>query len=338
MRARRPGRHPLFLPATTVAAIVGLVAAACTVPPPPPPPPPGEIFPGTNCAITPTSAFWRADVSGLPVHPNSANWIANSGQTAGSGGSRSLKADFGSGLWNGEKIGIPYNVADSSTPRYNLTFDIADESDQVPYPIPGNPNIEGGGDRHILTVEKDTCRLYETWDTRLNNGQWEAGSGATWSMTSNAMRPDTWTSADAAGLQILPGLVRWEEWNSGVIPHAIRITIPHTQRAYDWPASHQAGDTTSSNTPKMGAWMRLKSTVNPDNYDPYLRPIIVALKTYGAVVADNGSPFYMSGAPDERWDNEKLQLLSAIRGSDFEYVNTTSLKVANNSYQATTAS
>lgn len=334
-------RLATLVPAIALAGAVVVVSSACVGPPPPPPT--GPVFPGTNCLVTPNNSVWRSNVSALPVHPNSANWIANSGQTAGSGTTARLKADFGSGLWQGEKIGIPFNVVDNSTPKYDFVFDIDDESDYVQYPIANPLNIEGGGDKHILSVNKDTCQLYETWDSRLNGSQWEAGSGATWSMTSNAMRQDSWTSGDAAGLQILPGLVRYDEMvTNGVIPHAIRMTIPHTQQSYMWPASHQAGDTTNTNYPKMGAWLRLKSTVNVNNYDPYLRPLVQALKTYGGIIADNGSPFYMSGAPNEGWDNSKLALLNGtgpngLKGSDFEYVDTSSLKVANNSYQSSTA-
>jgi hypothetical protein len=155
-------------------------------------------------------------------------------------------------------------------------------------------------------------------------------------MRSNAMRPDTWTSGDAAGLPILPGLVRWEEVDAGKVLHAIRMTVPSTADGYVWPASHEAGSG-GANTMPMGSWLRLKSTVDEMDYDPYIRPIIVALKKYGGVIADNGSAWYMSGVPDERWDNDKLQLLGALHGSDFEVVDPTSIKVADNSYQATTA-
>jgi len=339
-RSPRRARRTRAAAVASASVVVALLGGACVAPPPPG----GPYFPGTTCLVTPANSVWRSKVDTLPVHPNSANWIANSGQSAGSGANARLKADFGSGLWDGEKIGIPFNVVDNSTPTHDFVFDYDEDSDHVPYPIASPLNIEGGGDKHILSVNKDTCRLYETWNSRLNGSQWEAGSGATWSMTSNAMRPDTLTSADAAGLQILPGLVRYDEAvTNGVIPHAIRMTIPHTQRSYQWPASHQAGDTTNANYPKMGAWLRLKATVDVNSFDPYLRPIIQALKTYGGIIADNGSPFYMSGAPDEGWDNDKLALLNGtgpngLKGSDFEYVDTSSLKVADNSYQSTTAS
>jgi hypothetical protein len=273
----------------------------------------------------------------VPVHPSSSTWIASIGST------RSLKADFGSGLWNGGPIGIPYNIVPGDQPKVSVSFEYAGESDPGGYPIPPNPYIEGGpnstGDRHILMVDKDNCRLYELYAAYPNgDGTWRAGSGAIWDMRSNAMRPAGWTSADAAGLQILPGLVRYDEVEAGQVLHAIRITVPTTHRSYVWPASHHAGSTSSTAYPPMGAWLRLKASVNPDNYDPYVRPIIIALKTYGAVIADNGSAFYLSGVPDDRWDNDKLRALAAIKGSDFEFIDASSLRVQPGSYAATTAS
>lgn len=313
--------------ATAVLSVLALFATGCAAPFTP--------IPGVaSCNITPANAFWRADVRSLPVHPLSATYINTAGATAG------LKADFGSGLWNGGRIGIPYDVVPGSQPKVTVTFDYDEDSDHVGYPIPAAPSVEGGGDHHILMVDKDNCRLYELFDARPGPNGWasgvEAGSGATWDMRSNAMRPDGFTSADAAGLQILPGLVRYEEVLAGRVQHAIRMTVPGTQDSYVWPASHRAATAGTSAMP-MGTWLRLKASVNELNFDPAVRPIIVALKTYGGVIADNGAPFYMTGVPDERWDNDKLATLGAIKGSDFEVVNASSLQVAADSYQATTA-
>jgi hypothetical protein len=309
-----------------IAAVV-LVAAGCEHIP---------VFGAPDCRLTPMNSYWRADVRGLPVHSRSTSYINNIGPT------RTLKADFGSGLWDGGPIGIPYVVVPGSQPPVPISFEYWDESDPGPYPIPPNPPIEGGpasdGDRHVIVVDKDHCVYYETFATYPDGeGGWEAGSGAIWDMASNELHPDTWTSADAAGLPILPGLVRYEEVAAGKVLHAIRITVPTTQHAYVWPARHRAGSTTNVNFPPMGTWLRLSSSVDPTTFDPMVRPIVVALQTYGAIVADNGSAWYMSGVPDPRWDNDKLRQLGRIKGTDFQVVDTTSLIVDPDSGQATTA-
>jgi hypothetical protein len=267
--------------------------------------------------------------------------VATVGATAG------LKADFGSGLRAvgrraGGPIGLPYTTVPGTQPKVAMTFDYASESNPGPYPFPANAPIEGGavstGDRHVLVVDRDACKLYETWDSHRNaDGSWHAGSGAVFDLGSNALRPAGWTSADAAGLPILPGLVRYDEVAAGVVAHAIRMTVPRTQKTYLWPARHQAGATTDLNTPRMGERFRLPSTVDPASFDPAVRPIIVALQHYGAIVADNGSAWYLSGAPDARWNNDLLATLGRIKGSDFEAVDTRSLIVSPNSGQATTA-
>ena len=207
-----------------------------------------------------------------------------------------------------------------------------DESDPGPYPIPDDAPIEGGpqsdGDRHVLVVERDSCILYEVYAAYPQaDGSWEAGSGAVWDLRSNDLHPDTWTSADAAGLPILPGLVRYEEVEAGRVGHAIRFTAPRTRRQYLWPARHFASSSTAIELPPMGAWFRLKSTVDPADFSPQTRPIVVALQTHGMILADNGSPWYLSGAPDERWNNDVLRELLTLRGSDFEAVDTSSLIV-----------
>jgi hypothetical protein len=329
-KGRRRHRR-LGLSTLAVASVVAVFSSGCAV---------FTAIPGvTGCNITPPNSFWRANITTLPVHAKSATYVNTIGATA------PLKADFGSGLYQGSPIGIPYNVVPGTQTKRTVTFEFWDESDDVGYPIPNPPKIEGGGDRHVLMVDKDNCRLYELYKTYPGtNNDWTsgitAGSGATWDMRSNAMRPDTWTSGDAAGLQILPGLVRYEEVNagSGTVRHAIRMTVPDTAGVYVWPASHKTNSLSPNTYPPMGTWVRLKSTINPANFDPYVRPIIVALKTYGGVVADNGGAWFMSGVPDSRWDNAKLATLAAIHGSDFEIVDASSEKVANNSYQARTAS
>ncbi|HEY5154656.1 MAG TPA: hypothetical protein VIJ47_07980 [Acidimicrobiales bacterium] len=307
-----------------------LVAVACN--------PPASHVPGApNCPLSPATSYWRADVSKLPVLAKSPTYVASEGATAG------LKADFGSGLWDGGPIGIPFTTVPGTQPKVAMTFDYADESNPGPYPFPANAPIEGGatatGDRHVLVVDRDACKLYETWDSHPNaDGSWHTGSGAVFDLTSNALRPAGWTSADAAGLPILPGLVRYDEVAGGTIRHAIRMTVPHTQQAYLWPARHQAGESTNANLPHMGEWFRLKASVDPAGFDPAVRPIIVALQQYGAIIADNGLPWFLSGAPDARWNNDLLATLGRIKGSDFEAVDTRSLIVNANSGQATTAS
>jgi hypothetical protein len=281
----------------------------------------------------PASSHWHAKVTSLPVTANSSKLVASVGTTA------SLKADFGSGLWDGGPIGIPYLVVPGDQPRVRVTFDYADESDPGPYPVPAHPPIEGGaasdGDRHVLLVDKGACRLYELYDAHpTSTSAWTAGSGAVWDLRSNALRPTGWTSADAAGLPILPGLVRYDEVAAGRIDHAIRMTVPRSRQAYLWPARHQAGSTTSADVPAMGQRFRLKATVREADFPAQVRPIITALKTYGAIVADNGSAWYLSGVPDERWDNDALATLRRITGASFEAVDASSLRVSADSGEA----
>lgn len=288
--------------------------------------------PGTACPSFPNTSHWHADVRSLPVRPNSAALVNSVGA-----GSR-LKADFGSGLWNGGPIGIPYTVVPANQARVAVSFDYADESDPGPYPVPADALVEGGpqstGDRHVLVVDQGSCHLYEMFDAHsLADGSWHAGSGADWDLRSNALRPAGWTSADAAGLPILPGLVRYDEVAAGRVDHAIRITVPVSRRAYLWPATHQAGSTTSVDAPAMGERFRLKASVDPAAFPASVRPIVVALKTYGGIVADNGAAWFMSGAPDERWDNTALRSLATISGSDLEAVDASSLMLSPTSGQ-----
>jgi len=221
--------------------------------------------------------------------------------------------------------GIPYNIVSTATPRSTVAFDHDDESDQVGYPIPANPKIEGGSDGHILMVDKDACRLYELFDARQAGGDWAAGSGATWDLRSNALRPAGWTSADAAGLPILPGLVRYDEVMAGAIAHALRFTAPQTRRAYIYPARHYASSSTSLALPPMGLRVRLKSTFNTAGLSPTARVIAEALKRYGMILADNGSPWYITGVSDPGFDDDVLHELDVITGRDLEVVDTTGL-------------
>ena len=292
----------------------------------------GRPVPGApSCPMTPTDSFWHADVSGLPVHPQSATWISSIGGTAG------LKADFGAGMWNGGPIGIPYTTVSGTQARVPVSFTYADESDPGPYPIPPNAPIEGGsssaGDRHVLVVDRDACRLWELYSAYPQNGgaSWTAGSGATWDLNSNGMRPLGWTSGDAAGLPILPGLVRYDEVAAGVIDHVIRFTAPRTANAYVWPASHKAA-TGGASDPPMGAWLRLKASYGISGFSTQNQVILRALKKHGMVLADNGSPFFMSGVPDPGWNDSDLNVLKTIPGSAFEAVDVSSLKVSSTSY------
>jgi hypothetical protein len=276
--------------------------------------------PVAGCPLFPRNNYWHADVSELPVHARSDDWVRSIGLGA------ELKADFGSGLWNGHPIGIPTNVVTDATPTYRFRFDYASESDRVRYPVPARPRIEGGGDRHLLAVNKSTCKLYELFAVRRTRTGWRAGSGAVYDLRSNALRPAGWTSADAAGLPMLPGLVRWNEVAAGHIDHAIRFTAPRTQSRYLWPARHEASDSNDPALPPMGAWFRLKASVDITGYSGPLRVILEALKTHGMILADNGSPWYMSGVPDPHWNNDLLNSLGDhFTGRDFEAVDTSSL-------------
>lgn len=271
-----------------------------------------------NSKIFPANNPWNQDISSLEVDPNSYALISSIGLNTG------LHPDFGT-IWEGAPIGIPYVVVPGNQPKSNVTFDYADESDIGPYPIPDNPPIEGGpnssGDRHILILDADNWKLYELFSAYLTPGGWHAGSGAIFDLNSNSLRPKGWTSADAAGLPILPGLVRYDEvviYKS--INHALRFTARQTRRAYVHPARHFASSNTSSNLPPMGMRVRLKSSVNISGFPEPVQVILTALKKYGMFLADNGSNWYITGAPDSRWDDDLLSTIRSIKGSDFEVV------------------
>jgi hypothetical protein len=268
--------------------------------------------------LFPADNYWHWDISQLPIHPNSAAFVNSVGAAT------RLHPDFGSEL-DGVPWGIPYVVVDKNTPKIPVNYTLyGDESDPGPYPIPLNVLVEGGsdpnGDRHTLAVDKDARILYELYRAFPKASAWDAGCGAKWDLSSNAMRRDGWTSADAAGLPILPGLVRYDEIARGVIDHAIRMTVDVSQKAYVWPATHQAGSTTDKNVPPMGLRFRLKAGFDISKYPASCQTILKALKKYGFIVADNGGNWYFTGAPDERYPDEEIDLLKQLRGSDFEAV------------------
>lgn len=289
------------------------------------PPPGGGGPPPTlaSCPLFPPDHIWNTPVVDAPLHPNSAAYVASIGAGA------TVHPDFGSGLWNGAPIGIPFTVVDAGQPGASVTFGYASESDPGPYPIPPDAPVEGappggvasGGDRHVLVVDEDACVLYELFAAvKLRDDAWQAGSGAVYDLNGYALRPDGWTSADAAGLPILPGLVRYEEVAAGVIAHALRFTAPVTRSAHVWPARHDASSETSLAVPPMGQRFRLRADFDAGGFSPEAQVIVQALKTYGMILADNGSAWYLSGAPDDRWDDDALRDLKAITGADFEAV------------------
>ncbi len=287
---------------------------------------PGPSLAG--CPMFPADNIWNHRVDTLPVHTRSAEYVASIGN------STHLHPDFGE-EWEGEPIGIPYVVVPGTQPKFYVDFDYDDESDLGPYPIPPNPPIEGGSDSHILMVDKDNCKLYELYAAYYDPTYgWQAGSGAIFDLRSNLLRPDGWTSADAAGLPILPGLVRYDEVASGVIRHAIRFTAQQTQAAYVWPARHEASDITNLSVPPMGQRFRLKASFNISGYPAEVRVILQAFKDYGIILADNGSNWYISGVPDERWDNDVLGAIKNITGSNFEAVDSSGLMIDEDSGQA----
>jgi hypothetical protein len=262
----------------------------------------------------PANNVWNADISHLPLAANSAAMISSIGASVG------LHPDFGVDL----TTGIPYNVVGGSQSKVGVTFQYASESDPGPYPIPASPQIEGGSDAHMLIVDKDNCYLYELYSVSQSGGAWSAGSGAIWNLNSNALRPDGWTSADAAGLPILPGLARYDEYAAGVINHALRFTAQNTRNMHIYPARHDAGQANTA-YPPMGLRVRLKASVNISGFSPQAQVVLAALKTYGMILADNGSNWYISGVSDPRWNDSDLHTLNQITGSSFEVVDTSSL-------------
>lgn len=285
-----------------------------------------------GCQLYPSNNIWNTPIDAAPIHADSATIVATIGA------STQLHPDFGT-VYNGAPNGIPYITVPGTQPQVSITFQYADESDSGPYPIPPDAPIEGGpnagGDRHILIVDRDRCLLYEIYDARpQTDGSWRAGSGAKWDLRSNALRPTPWTSADAAGLPILAGLVRYDEVASGEITHALRFTVPQTRNAYVWPARHPASSLTGFQYPAMGQRFRLKAGFDITGFSAPMQVILRALKKYGMMVADNGSAWYLSGAPDPRWSDDELRTLSGLAGRDFEAVDVSGLQVSANSAQA----
>jgi hypothetical protein len=276
-----------------------------------------------GCPVFPPDNPWNQRVDRLPVLGNSDAIVRSIGATD------TMHADFGSGRWDGGPIGIPFVTVAGSQPKVRVSFDYADESDRGPYPIPSRVPIEGGpnadGDRHVIVVDRKRCRLYELFGAYPRGSGWTAGSGAIWNLRSNRLRPRGFTSADAAGLPILPGLARYDEVKRGRIDHALRFTADRTRRAFIYPARHFASDLTDPGLPAMGQRLRLRRGYDIARFPRQARVVLTALKRYGMILADNGSPWYVSGAPDPRWSNDQLHTLGRLPGSAFEVVDTAAL-------------
>jgi hypothetical protein len=273
-----------------------------------------------KCSVFPRSSAWNQRVDKLPRAANSDTLVASIGLDAG------VHADFGAGLYDGGPIGIPYTVVGRHQRKVPVSFDYADESDKGPYPLPANAPIEGGanadGDRHVIVVDRDACRLYELFDAHPQGARWHAGSGAIFNLRSNRARPKGWTSADAAGLPIFPGLARPDDLRAGSIDHALRFTAPKTRKQFIPPARHFASDSNDPALPPMGLRVRLKASFDTSGFPKQARMVLTALKRYGAILADNGSPWYLSGSPSRRWSNDDLHSLGRVTGKDFEVVDT----------------
>lgn len=291
----------------------------------------GKVELGPNASLggqrlLPSDSPWHRDVSKSRVDPNSRKILARVGWD------KPLRADFGP-EWEGAPNGIPYVVISKTQKRVPVTFTYAEESDRGPYPIPPNAPIEGGpkgtGDRHILVLDRDRWRLWELFNAFPDGkGGWKADGGAVWDLKKNQVRPAGWTSADAAGLPILPGLVRYDEAvEKGAIEHALRFTLSKTRRAYVPPASHWASELHDNDLPPMGMRVRLKADLDVDGFAPEVRAILIALKKYGMILADNGSDNFISGAPDQRWNVDRLRQLMRVKTSDLEVIEMTGMVV-----------
>jgi hypothetical protein len=285
------------------------------------------------CPLFPADSYWHADVSHLPLHPKSALWLLTSGAAT-----LKLHPDLG---WSGgtaAPYGIPYAAVDATHQKVPVTFTYPDESDPGPYPLGPDTPIEGGqdalGDRHALVVDRDACVLYETYDTHYDPAGSHAGSGAVWDLRSNALRPRDWTSADAAGLPVLPGLLRLDEVRAGTVDHAIRFTLSKTDRSWVWPARHQAGVPSNGVLPPMGAWFRLSAAYDTSGFSRDTRVVLDAMKKHGMVLADNGSDWFFGGAASTEWPDALISELKTVPASAFEAVDTTPLVVDPDSGQA----
>lgn len=285
-----------------------------------------------NCTVFPADNIWNTPIDQLPVSPNSSTYVNTIGAATG------VHADFGSGLWDGGPIGIPFVTVPGTQTKYPASFTYASESDPGPYAVPLNAPIQGGsastGDRHVISIDVDDCILYEMYAAYPQTASWQAGSGAIYNFLSNNLRVATWTSADAAGLPLFPGLVRYDEILTGEIRHALEFTVPQTQQAYVWPARHYASSLTGAQYPPMGVRFRLRADFDISSFSPTNQIILRALKKYGMMIIDNGASWFLSGAPDARWDNTDLHNLGAVHGSDFEVVDVSGLIISPDSGQA----
>jgi len=308
---------------TVVASLADTTAASAGAPVPGAP----------NCPMFPADNVWNTPITNLPVDPHSAAWLAST-----NAGNTNLHPDFGPSGDPSNPYGMPYTVVPAGHPYVNVSFQYASESDPGPYPFGSDTPIEGGqnasGDRHALMVDPSNCNLYELYDARYSPGGPTAGSGAIWNLNSNALRPAGWTSADAAGLPILPGLVRYDEVASGSITHAIRMTAETTDTSYVWPARHEAGSSSNPNLPPMGARFRLKASFNISGFSPQAQVVLRAMQQYGLILADNGSNWYFGGTADPAWPASLVDELKQVPASAFDAVDESSLMVSPDSGQA----
>ncbi len=305
-RTRRPRAR---VPIATVGTHAMLLGSLCLHPSVLAAGGPARPVRGTSCDVFPANNVWHTDVSSLPLHPQGAQWLASMEAST-----TKLHPDFGP-----PDYGIPFNVVTNATPKVDVKFRYARESDRQRYPLTKRTPIEGGSDRHALMVNRDTCTLYELFAVRWRGGHPTAGSGAIFKLGSNALRPDGYTSADAAGLPILAGLLRYDEVESGFIDHAIRFTAELTRDEHLWPARHDAGSA-NDGYPPMGARFRLVDDYDISDYSRKAQVILQAMKTYGMILADNGSNWYFQGAVDDRWRNSLLDQLKQVPASAFEAV------------------
>jgi Fibronectin type III domain len=315
---------------TRLVASAAFILVAAALPAIQPRPALAANVPGTSCSVFPASNIWNTDISGLPVHAQSAAWLASTGATGG----RLLHPDFGA-----PPYGIPFNVVPSTHATTNFTFQYSSESDPGLYPYGGDLQIEQGSDAHLLSIDANTCKLYETFATNYN-GPSTAGSGAIFDLGSNQLRPNTWTSADAAGLPIFPGLLRLDEVQAGLIGHAIRFTVQNSDKSYLWPARHQAGSANNPNLPPMGARFRLKASFDISGFGHEAQVVLTAFKHYGLIVADNGSDWFFTGTEDAGWNSgpypQMISDLKLVPASQFEAVDESALMVDPNSALAGT--
>jgi len=309
---RTVARIALLATASLAAALAANVPVAAAAPP------------NTTCQVFPADNIWNTDISTLPVHGRSAQWLASMASST-----TNLHPDFG-----GPPYGFPHNIVDNTHATVSVTFQYASESDAGPYPLGPDTLIESGIDRHALIINRDTCTLYELFGLSGSGSTWTAGSGAIFPLGSNALRPLGWTSADAAGLPILPGLVRWDEVQAGAIRHAIRFTAQQSDRSFLWPARHQAGTAANPSLPPMGARFRLRSSYDISHFSLQAQVILLAMQHYGLILADNGSNWFFSGTEDAAWPDRLLSELKTIPASQFDAVDESAVMIDPNSAAA----